>query len=72
MKKILLSLLLASAMVFGMTACGSNQPAETPNTPSNSEANPGTASEETVTLKWAIWDEATTQYWGDLKAAYDK
>ena len=71
MKKILLSLLLASAMVFGMTACGSNQPAETPNTPSNSEANPGTASEETVTLKWAIWDEATTQYWGDLKAAYE-
>ncbi len=25
-----------------------------------------------VTLKWAIWDESTTQYWGDLKAEYEK
>ena len=26
---------------------------------------------EPVTLKWAIWDESTTQYWGDIKAAYE-
>ena len=28
-------------------------------------------SAEPVTLKWAIWDESTTQYWGDIKAAYE-
>ncbi len=29
------------------------------------------ASAEPVTLKWAIWDEATTPYWQDLKDAYE-
>ena len=29
------------------------------------------ASGEAVTLTWAIWDEATTQYWGDIKKAYE-
>ena len=24
-----------------------------------------------VTLKWAIWDESTTQYWGDIKKEYE-
>ena len=26
---------------------------------------------EEVTLKWAIWDQETTQYWGDIKDAYE-
>lgn len=26
---------------------------------------------EAVTLTWAVWDETTTQYWGDIKAAYE-
>ena len=26
---------------------------------------------EAVTLTWAIWDESTTQYWGDIKTAYE-
>ena len=34
------------------------------------EAEPE-ATGEAVTLKWAIWDEATTQYWGDIKKAYE-
>lgn len=29
------------------------------------------ASGENVSLKWAIWDESTTQYWGDIKKAYE-
>ena len=38
------------------------------------EAAPETAPEtsgEAVTLKWALWDESTTQYWGDIKKAYE-
>ena len=33
-------------------------------------AEPAEAAEP-VTLKWAIWDESTTQYWGDIKKAYE-
>lgn len=29
------------------------------------------AADEPVTLKWAIWDEQTTQYWTDIKEAYE-
>lgn len=28
-------------------------------------------SSEPVTLKWAIWEESTAPYWGDIKAAYE-
>ncbi|MBO5337374.1 MAG: sugar ABC transporter substrate-binding protein [Lachnospiraceae bacterium] len=85
MKKKVLSVLLASAMVLGLAACGSKEPAaassEAPKASSeaapaaSSEAAPAASSEaaaaEPVTLKWAIWDEATTQYWGDLKKEYE-
>lgn len=41
-------------------------------TEASTEASTETTEEaEPVTLKWAIWDESTTQYWGDLKAAYE-
>ncbi len=36
------------------------------------EAPAADAAAEPVTLKWAIWDESTTQYWGDIKAAYEE
>ena len=42
--------------------------------PASSEASSqasASGSAEPVTLKWAIWDESTTQYWGDIKAAYE-
>lgn len=55
MKKKVLSVLLAATMLLGLTACGGEAEKK----------------DEKVTLKWAIWDEATTQYWGDLKAAYE-
>ena len=87
MKKKVLSVLLASAMVLGLAACGSKEPAaassEAPKASEASEAAPAASSEaapaasseaaaaEPVTLKWAIWDEATTQYWGDLKKEYE-
>ena len=84
MKKKVLSVLLASAMVLGLAACGSKEPAAASSeAPKASEAAPAASSEaapaasseaaaaEPVTLKWAIWDEATTQYWGDLKKEYE-
>lgn len=37
----------------------------------SSEANAGGDAAKDVTLKWAIWDESTTQYWGDIKKAYE-
>ena len=57
MKKKILSVLLVTAMVLAMfTGC------EKKNNKSGDK----------VTLKWAIWDESTTQYWGDLKKEYEK
>lgn len=54
MKKKLLSVLLAAAMMATMlTGCG------------------GDSNGSKVTLKWAIWDQETTQYWTDLKNAYE-
>lgn len=54
MKKKLLSVLLAAAMMATMlTGCG------------------GDSNGSKVTLKWAIWDKETTQYWTDLKNAYE-
>lgn len=56
MKKKLLSVLLVAAMMATMLAgCG----------------NDSKKSKGDVTLKWAIWDQETTQYWNDLKNAYE-
>ncbi len=59
MKKKLLSAALVTAMAASMlTGCGDN---------AKESSNSGD-----VTLKWAIWDESTTQYWGDIKKAYEE
>ncbi len=59
MKKKLLSAVLVTAMAATMlTGCGDN---------AKESSNSGD-----VTLKWAIWDESTTQYWGDIKKAYEE
>lgn len=59
MKKKLLSAVLVTAMAASMlTGCGDN---------AKESSNSGD-----VTLKWAIWDESTTQYWGDIKKAYEE
>ncbi len=59
MKKKLLSILLATSMLSALlTGCGDD-----------AGSNGGEATE--VTLKWAIWDESTTQYWTDIKEAYE-
>ena len=85
MKKKMLSVLLAGTMLTALLAgCGSSattQPAEAPKAeeaPAAEEAKaeeaPAAETEEAaepVTLKWAIWDESTTQYWGDIKAEYE-
>ena len=54
------------------------QDAPAADTNTNAEAAADTQAEpaaessgEAVTLTWAIWDEATTQYWGDIKTAYE-
>ena len=57
MKKKLLSILMATAMMSTLlTGCGGEEAG---------------GNGEEVTLKWAIWDESTTQYWGDIKEAYE-
>lgn len=83
MKKKVIGLLLTAAMSAALLAgCGN---AETP--AANSEAGaqteaPATSAQaeagteaapagEEITLKWAIWDEATTAYWQDIKEAYE-
>ena len=84
MKKKVLSVLLAAAMVSTMLAgCGgddgsasnanSSAPESSPaaSNDGSSAASSEVSSSEPVTLKWAIWDESTTQYWGDLKKAYE-
>ena len=57
MKKKLLSILMATAMMSTlMTGCGGEEAG---------------GSDGDVTLKWAIWDQSTTQYWTDIKEAYE-
>lgn len=81
MKKKLLSVVLAAAMMSTLlTGCGNDTSDNTSNgsssaAPANeqqsSESAGGQETTEPVTLKWAIWDQETTRYWGDLKKAYE-
>ena len=80
MKKKVLSLVLATAMMStllagcgsseGTTASGSSTPASSQTTSSETTGS-NTTTAEPVTLKWAIWDQETTQYWTDIKEAYE-
>ena len=78
MKKRTLSILLASLMAMtGLVGCGQAASSAAPAAPAETKTEEAAApaaeeSAEPVTLKWAIWDESTTQYWGDLKAAYEE
>ncbi len=95
MKKKVLSVLLASAMLSTVLAgCGSepqgnssasgdsqgsssqqsssSQSSSQSTTQSSSATqSSGSASGEGTVLKWAIWDQETTQYWKDIKEAYE-
>lgn len=87
MKKKVLSVMLTAVMMTTLLAgCGgdgsSNASSSAPessqastaqsSTPASTESSAqASGSAEPVTLKWAIWDESTTQYWGDIKAAYE-
>jgi len=51
------------------SAPASSAPADS-SAPASSAAAGSDASAEPVTLKWAIWDESTTPYWGALVEAY--
>lgn len=85
MKKKVLSLVLATAMMStllagcgssegttasGSSAAGSSTPASSQTTSSETTGS-NTTTAEPVTLKWAIWDQETTQYWTDIKEAYE-
>jgi len=79
MKKKLLSALLAVAMTATLFAgcggsdSGSNTDANVPSTQQENTDNTNqdaAGGEEKVTLTWAIWDEATTPYWGAMADAY--
>ncbi|MCR5585852.1 MAG: sugar ABC transporter substrate-binding protein [Lachnospiraceae bacterium] len=57
MKKRIIAVLMCALMVVSLAAgCGQKG---------------GSGSNGNVTLKWAIWDESSTQYWGDIKKAYE-
>ena len=80
MKKKVLSLVLTAAMMTTMLAgCGSSDNGSTASTgeapaaatTESAAASTEAAPAEEVTLKWAIWDQETTQYWGDIKDAYE-
>lgn len=79
MKKKVLSLVLTAAMMTTMLAgCGSSDngnAASTSDAPAVASTEAAASTEavpaEEVTLKWAIWDQETTQYWGDIKDAYE-
>ena len=86
MKKKVLSVLLAAAMLTGTLAgCGSasaDTAASAPAKEEQSQAAPAettadtaaadeAAGGEAVTLKWAIWDKDITPYWVALKDAYE-
>lgn len=85
MKKKVLSVMLTAAMMTTLLAgCGGdsgsnasssapeNSSAQASSTPASSEApSQDSGSAEPVTLKWAIWDQETTQYWNDIKEAYE-
>lgn len=81
MKKKVLSIVLATAMMSTLLAgCGDTKEANESSSASSavasteagsSEAASGdTAVAEPVTLKWSIWDEASTPYWSALVEAY--
>lgn len=84
MKRKLISIMLTAVMMTSvLVGCGAKEEAAAPATdaPAATESAPAATEEaapaaeeaaaEPVTLTWAIWDEATTQYWGDIKAAYE-
>lgn len=60
----------ASSSAPGSSQASTAQSSTPASTESSAQAS-GSGSAEPVTLKWAIWDESTTQYWGDIKAAYE-
>lgn len=62
-----------SSNASGSTPESSNAEASS-SAPASSEAaasSDASGSAEPVTLKWAIWDQETTQYWNDIKEAYE-
>ncbi|MBP5151391.1 MAG: extracellular solute-binding protein [Lachnospiraceae bacterium] len=79
MKKKAISLLLSATMLVTLMAgCGSKTASATSTeTKKDTSVSASSVEEKTevsaepVTLKWAIWDESTTQYWGDIKKAYE-
>ncbi|MBR5968056.1 MAG: extracellular solute-binding protein, partial [Lachnospiraceae bacterium] len=83
MKKRIIALLMCVLMAASVfTACGKKETGDSSNSgssnssssTSNSGSSNSSSSDKTaqnITLKWAIWDESTTQYWGDIKKAYE-
>lgn len=85
MKKKVLSLVLAAAMMSvtlagcggesaGSSSAGSSagsSSAGSTQAENKQDASASGATAEPVTLKWAIWDQETTQYWNDIKKAYE-
>ena len=61
----------SSSTASSSPAASSAASSEATKESSSAPAADNTASAEPVTLKWAIWDQETTQYWTDIKEAYE-
>lgn len=66
----LLSLILALAMILSLAACGNNSGTGGDSSDGNSTGGAETASGDTVTLTWALWDKDSTAYWQALADEY--
>jgi len=73
-RKVLILLLCLSLMATMLVGCASSTGSGTASvTPTNAPSGGGSQkSEEKVTLKWALWDYASTPYWGALIEEYKK
>ncbi len=78
MKKKALSMLMTAVMIAAVfTGCGSEGQTQSSSESTSAESSEAPAADaeadvsgEEITLKWAIWDEATTPYWSALVEGY--
>lgn len=72
MKRKLISLLVAAAMVSSMAGCGSTSQAQSQGSEGSAAGESASQADEggKTTIKWAVWDKDSTPYWSAMADAY--
>lgn len=70
-RKKWMALLLTGCMLFGITGCGSSG-SNNENTVTSGKTEAAATEGDSITLKWAIWDQQSKPYWDKLKETYEK